>query len=267
MDEPGAQQRAAARRPAPAATRPRPAASVATSSQLGAEQAVGVAEAGRGGEPDGVDHAVDLGRGCSRRLVGEARRGGPGRSRRARAPPAGSGSRLADRSVSDRARPNEVSTTVAPCSWAMRAHVKAMEAGVRTPVISTVLPSSSMVLLVGSEGRWRRSEGAVVVGARAGCAGAWSARRRTPATRWPAGVGRVDDRRRRGRARRRSRARGTAPRRPTPAPAGSSSGSSASASSRRFKMATAPAAPITAIWAVGQASTRSLPIVRESMTM
>src|SRR3954467_13532084 len=38
-------------------------------------------------------------------------------------------------------RPNDDSTTVAPCSWAMRAHPKAIDASVSTPVTSTRLPA------------------------------------------------------------------------------------------------------------------------------
>ena len=55
-------------------------------------------------------------------------------------------------------RPNEVSTTSAPCSWACLAMWKAMEESMRTPVTSSFLPSSNM----GGTFRWG------VGGARAG---------------------------------------------------------------------------------------------------
>src|SRR5690349_3270185 len=42
-------------------------------------------------------------------------------------------------------RPKEVSTTSAPCSWASLATWKAMEESIRTPVMSSFLPSSNMV--------------------------------------------------------------------------------------------------------------------------
>ena len=56
------------------------------------------------------------------------------------------GSRLAIRSTSE-SRPKPVSTTVAPCSIAIRAVWKAIDASVITPVISTFLPSSSPVIV------------------------------------------------------------------------------------------------------------------------
>ena len=41
-------------------------------------------------------------------------------------------------------RPNDVSTTSAPCSWANLATWKAIEESMRTPVTSSFLPSSNM---------------------------------------------------------------------------------------------------------------------------
>src|SRR5690606_31506677 len=55
---------------------------------------------------------------------------------------AGSGSRLAMRSTND-IRPKPVSTTCAPCSWAILAAWNAIEASVITPVMSRRLPSSN----------------------------------------------------------------------------------------------------------------------------
>ncbi len=57
----------------------------------------------------------------------------------------GSGRRWAARSVSRMPRPKPVSTTSAPCSCATRAVWNAIEPSVSTPVISSRLPSSSMV--------------------------------------------------------------------------------------------------------------------------
>ena len=57
-------------------------------------------------------------------------------------------------------RPNEVSTTSAPCSWACLAMWKAMEESMRTPVTSSFLPSSNMGGPFAG-GRWVRA-GAVV---------------------------------------------------------------------------------------------------------
>ena len=45
--------------------------------------------------------------------------------------------------MTDMARPNDVSTTLAPCSCAMRAQVNAIDDGVSTPVTSTTRSSSS----------------------------------------------------------------------------------------------------------------------------
>ena len=55
---------------------------------------------------------------------------------------AGLGSRLAIRSTS-LIRPNPVTTTSAPCSWATFATWKAIEESVMTPVTRILLPSSN----------------------------------------------------------------------------------------------------------------------------
>ena len=54
------------------------------------------------------------------------------------------GSRLAMVWVILNVRPNDVSTTSAPCSCAIFATWKAIEESIRTPVIRSFLPSSSM---------------------------------------------------------------------------------------------------------------------------
>ena len=57
---------------------------------------------------------------------------------------AAAGSRRAITWVIFIVRPNDVSTTSAPCSWASRATWNAIEESVSTPVTSSFLPSSSM---------------------------------------------------------------------------------------------------------------------------
>jgi hypothetical protein len=56
------------------------------------------------------------------------------------------GSLRAERFVSESPRPAPVSSTSAPCSWAIRATPKASEASVSTPVTRIRLPSRSCAM-------------------------------------------------------------------------------------------------------------------------
>jgi hypothetical protein len=73
----------------------------------------------------------------------------------------GCGSRRADFSVSPIARPNDVSTSSAPCSWSEAAAAYAIDSRVSTPVTSSFLPSSSIATPFGAMlagFRWRTAE-------------------------------------------------------------------------------------------------------------